>query len=219
MADYPTFSPKAFGTSYLLPPAVSRLPVDLLRTALVTRDPEKIKTAMMQFRSTMASEQPYSAPTNLPQRMWFQQHKKSPQGGINRPDYRDAISSAMSFTSATVPTTVSGDRSGVSGLSAVSTLSLRKPERVPTYAEAAAVAARGGMSFPSPETNTPMPSGARVRVRPVRQPISAPEVTRELPPALAQAQGAAQRAAAASEALRSAMQARDAFRSITRIPR
>lgn len=172
MADYPVIDPRAFGHTNSIPNAVGRLPVNLLRTALVTRQPETSAAAMANYRAGMEQGE-FSPPMNLPQRMMFQQHKMSQNGGISRPNDRAALSSALSLSAALAPTTVSSTTPALRGLSAVTTVSLRTPEQVPTYNEARAAAARGAQAFPQPEVGLP-PEGILLRTRPLRQPIAPP---------------------------------------------
>lgn len=211
MAEYPTIDPRAFGHTYSLPQAVTRLPVNLLRTSLVTRQPEKTAVAMQQYRDAMGAPS-FVANQILPQRMMFQQHKKSPEGGVNRPDYRAPLSSALTLSAAMAPTTVSG---GMRGLSAVSTVSLRTPERVPTYDMAAAAAQRGSQAFPQPEVSS-MPTGIVPRVRPLRQPIAPP--LQAYGDALQESQQmrAAEQVFRTSNAMRSISTAREGIRKLLR---
>lgn len=127
---------------------------------------------MSKYREAMDAPE-YSAPMNLPQRMLFQQHKND-TGGVSRGGPRVALSSAMTLSAALMPTMIQGRTSGgVAGLSAVSTVALRVPERVPTYSEAQAASARGAQAFPQPQRTLALP-GAPVRTRPFRQPNMPP---------------------------------------------
>ena len=211
MADYPAIDPRTFGTTHTVPTAVARLPVDLLRTALVTRQPALTQRAMEQYRQNVTAAD-YAAPMNLPQRMLFQQHKSN-AGGIHRGDHRTALSSALSLSAAMRPTTVTGGRPGIHGLSAVSTLSLRVPEQVPTYSEAQAANSRGAQAFPVPEVNT-APEGIAARVRPLRQPIAPP--LQAYGDALEENQQmrAAEQAFRTTQAMRSVATAREGIRKL-----
>lgn len=212
MADYPTIDPRPFGRTYSAPNAITRLPVDLLRTALVTRRPEQTAEAMSQYRQAVTAPE-YVPPMNLPQRMLFQQHKSAYNGGIHRPGQREAISSAATLSRALQPTMVDGTMHGVRGLSAVPTVALRRPERVPTYAEAVAANARGAQAFPQPEV-APPPGNLGVRVRPVRQPIAPPLQAFGDSLAEAQQMRAAEAAFRTSNAMRSVEATRESFRKI-----
>ena len=214
---YPTFDPRFFGTAYPMPEAIKRLPVDLLRKSLVTRDPEASARAMQDFRQGMqATEFVHTA--NLPQRMLFQQHKSEERGGTSRPDHRAARSSAEGYSAAIRPPAVAkaADLDRASGLrgfgdvSSVASVSLRRPERVPTYTESAAARARGSDALPVPELRTSVP-GMGVRVRPVHQPSAPSPQAFGDQLADAQAQSAARTAFAKTNAMQAAQLARMAI--------
>ncbi len=175
MGSYTPVDPRAFGQVYPVPGAIRRLPVDLLRTALVTRQPQRTAAAAEEYRAVM--EQPtYSPPVNMPQRLMFQQHKSALKSGVSRGDKRPAYSSADAYSAAVHPTMLTGSLPrDLAGLSAVPALALRVPERVPTFTEAAAARARGGDALPIPEVDfAPVPLGIPVRVRPIEQRIGPP---------------------------------------------
>jgi hypothetical protein len=163
MADYPTIDPRAFGGVYNVPNAIRRLPVDLLRTALVTRRPDLTKQAMVDYRASV--EAPGFTPAQLlPQRLMFQQHKSAEVEGVNRPGDRPWNASAESFTRAV---------QSVPGISASLLTVARTPERVPTYDEARAANARGAQAMPIPEV-APIPEGIMLRTRPLRERVAPP---------------------------------------------
>lgn len=205
MAAYPTVNPRAFGTTIAVPRAIARLPYDLLRTSLVTRDPAAVKTAMQEYREAMAAEN-FQPATTLPQRMMWQQNKVG-GGAIHRGDPREALSSASTLMAA-----ASSRGAMVPGLSAVGTVQMRMPERVPTYSEAAAAAARGAQAFPQPEIG-PAPAGLPVRVRPDRQRIAPPMEAFGEEQRASQQHAAAQAAYGATRALQAVELAKQSLRA------
>jgi hypothetical protein len=163
--SYPTVNPFSFGTSYHVPDAVTRLPFDMMRTSMVTRDPGKMAMAVSAYRAQQEA-QDFTGAMLLPQRMMFQQHKRLDAGTV-RGGMRQALSSAATLSASTVPTTVTGR----------TLQTMRVPAGTPTYAMAVAARANGGNAFPRPEF-APLPPGVTVaatpRVRPMTQPVLPP---------------------------------------------
>lgn len=183
---------KPRGVPFVPPPQIRRLPLSLMRTALVTRQPELVQEGVEQYQRLMAEDRE-RAPM-LPQRMLFQQWKSDlSEDGLNRPGFRRATSSVESYVR-------------VSG--AIENLQPRVKQPTMTYDEAVAAAARGALHFPqSPELHEPAPVISR----------DVPEHgKRDMPPPSAYAathvavevRAAGQRVNATSRALQSAAAAR-----------
>jgi hypothetical protein len=159
---YPVFNPRGhFGSAFTPPQAIQRLPVDLLRTSLTTRDPRRFAGAVEQFRSN-ATTQDFQPAMILPQGMALEMHKRGP-GGIARGERTPATASAMGYASAM--------RQSGSGLREIRQTNV--PGGVQQTYEMAAV--KGGSNAMSqPAVDYPPEQVATPRVRPLRQPISAP---------------------------------------------
>lgn len=211
MADYATIDPRAFGRTYAVPHQIRRLPVDLLRSALATRDPQAVGRATEQYRQAVTDPN-FTSPRVLPQRMMFQQHKSQYAGGISRPGTRDPLSSATTVTRALAPTVLDGSMQSMRGLSATPVVAMRVPERVPTYAEAAAADARGGSALPIPAV-APIPK-SMLRTRPMHQYIEPPLQAYGDDLAEAQNRAAAEAAFRAGNAMRSVEEAKARVRQI-----
>lgn len=86
------------GAAFVPPPQISRLPMSLLRTALVTRQPEQTAQGVVEYQRRMEVGEDYEPPMMLPQRTMFQQWKSDLQtDGANRPEHKDPLRSAMSI--------------------------------------------------------------------------------------------------------------------------
>jgi hypothetical protein len=179
--SYPAFGMRtaAFGSGFRPPTAIRHLPVDLLRTSLVTRDPAATAAAIDAFRQQGMA--PNFVPTQiLPQAMLFQQNKRDP-GGATRGPLRDPRTSPQGLVSALDAVARQGavfnGRPAPAGVQQSMWHAARD---------------RGGqiMSQPTVGPRTPDMS----RVRPIIQPIDAP------PDAYGIAQGRMQQAVAASKA-------------------
>lgn len=79
-----------------LPVAVQRLPLTLLRTSRVSRDPREMAEGIQRYERYMEGE---PMPPMLPQRMAFQQHKRM-GGGLAPGDMRAWWSSAQTLLAA-----------------------------------------------------------------------------------------------------------------------
>lgn len=183
---------KPKGTAFNVPPQISRLPVSLLRTALVTREPELTARGVQVFRRDMAEDR--DPPPMLPQRMMFQQWKTDlMQDGLNRGGFREPLSSAESFAR-------------VSG--AIENLQPRVKQRAPVYEEVRAAAERGAYHFPESPT-LEEPPYVLSRDLPDEGPRDAPPSDAYIATQRAvEARGAGQRAGACSRAMTSAAAAR-----------
>lgn len=141
------------GAAFVPPAEISRLPVSLLRTALVTRDPAATAQGIVEYRERMAAGDEWEPPLVLPQRVMFQQWKSDLQtDGASRPEHKDWLRSAESIAA--------GARaSGVPN----STVQRVKPAPY-TYEQALAARQYGGQ-FPEPP----------------RDVVPAPVISRDLP--------------------------------------
>lgn len=183
---------KPKGAAFNVPPQISRLPLSLLRTALVTRQPDAAARGVVAFQRDMADDR--DPPPMLPQRMAFQQWKTNlQQDGLNRGGFRDPLSSAESF-------------SRVSG--ALDNLQPRIKQRAPVYDEVRAAAERGAYHFPeSPSLEEP--PYVLSRDLPDEGPRDAPPTDAYIATQRAvEARGAGRRAGACSRAVTSAAAAR-----------
>jgi|694.fasta_scaffold21441_11 hypothetical protein len=177
------------GAAFVPPAAISRLPLSLLRTALVTRDPAVTAAGIEDYQRRMAEGEDYEPPTLLPQRVLFQQWKSDLlTDDANRPEHQNYLRSAElineGFKASHVPN---------------STSRRVKPPPV-TYDMAMAARARGSEYLPEPPEDLEPPEivtrAAPAWGRPTEPPPEAYEtaaiVTGER--AEAQRQGACRRA-------------------------
>jgi hypothetical protein len=127
------------GAPFVPPPEISRLPLSLLRSSLVTRQPAQTAAGIEDYQRRMAEDDDeYESPTLLPQRALFQQWKSDMlTDGPNRPEHEDWLRSAHLIEEGM-------HASGVPG----STVHRVKPPPV-TYEEAFAARRYGGQ-FPEP---------------------------------------------------------------------
>ena len=154
------------GLPFTPPTNISRLPVALLRTALVTRSPELVEQAIQDYQSGA------DAPVMLPQRLQWQHHKSDLQtDGSNRPMHKDAHSSIDSLLAL-------GEH-----VSGVNTRIARVSHPQPTYEMAAAARDRSG-EFPQPPQGPPdpvisrdVPAGGRKMMPPPNAFVTAFEVS------------------------------------------
>lgn len=87
------------GLPFTPPPQISRLPMSLLRSALVTRRPAEVQEGIVEYRERMDEER--EPPMLMPQRAMFQQWKSDLQtDGRNRPAHKDWSRSVESITGA-----------------------------------------------------------------------------------------------------------------------
>ena len=152
-----------------IPENLRRLPFDLRRDALVTRNPKQVAAAMEAYREHLQGGRPLAK--LLPQRMAFQQWKTSPNQ-----ERRDWSSSAESFMAVQ-----SRYRAGVPR---------RLTERIPpaehVYPVRTAAQARGGRWLPQQPAPVARPAPLS-RTLPEQAPRAAPpSVIAEAYPALVQ---------------------------------
>jgi hypothetical protein len=200
--SYPTFGThtEAFGSSFRAPETVRHLPVDLLRTSLVTRDPAAVAAAINQFQSQGVA-QSFAPMRFFPQAMLFQQNKRNLGGGTARGEMRDPRSSPQSAQAA------------MHGAQATAQQYMGRPAPVGVELSMRdAAVQRGSQIMSQPAVG---PRGVDMaRVRPIIQPIDAP------PQAYGIAQGRMEQAVAASAAtnaaaaLQSVAQTRSVYRRI-----
>ncbi len=183
------FNRRPKGAAFVPPAAISRLPVSLLRTALVTRDPAATQAGIVEYQQRMLQGEDYEPPTMLPQRVLFQQWKSDLlTDDANRPEHQNYLRSAElieeGFKASAVP---------------YSTSRRVKPPPV-SYDMAAAARSRGAEYLPQPPEDLTPPQivtrAAPAWGRPTEPPPEAYEtaaiVTGQR--AEAQRQGACQRA-------------------------
>jgi hypothetical protein len=139
------------------PPAIRRLPINLLRTNLVTRAPHKTQSAMEQYFAYMGGA---PMPPLMPQRMLFQQWKKLP-GGMNRGGYADFTRSATSVSRAM-------------HASHVPNSTVHRVTQPQTYDKVMAAMSRGGAMMPQPVTDHGLPPIARTEPRGLRYRLEPP---------------------------------------------
>lgn len=85
------------GAAFIPPPQISRLPISLLRTALITRAPELSALGADEYYERMDQGEDYEPPVMMPQKLLFQGHKQDIQtDGRNRPLKRAWLSSVDS---------------------------------------------------------------------------------------------------------------------------
>lgn len=111
------------------------LPIDLLRTSLITRDPKRVQAAAQQYAAVMQGQA--QAPTILPQSMLFGHwnRQQGPNGGV-RGDLTPPLASAQGVMAAM-------RQSGTARAPRVTSPAPQLPMH-------AAAAARGGQRVPSP---------------------------------------------------------------------
>lgn len=124
------------GLPFTPPPQISRLPMSLLRSALVTRQPAETQAGIMEYRARMAEER--EPPTLMPQRSLFQQWKSNLQtDGRNRPEHARFDRSAESIV-------------GAMRASGVPNSTVHRVQPPPVTFEMADAARRYGGEFPEP---------------------------------------------------------------------
>ena len=158
---YPVFNPRGhFGSAFTPPQAIARLPVDLLRTSLTTRDPRRMAGAIEQFQRNV--EAPDFQPAMIiPQGMAMQQHKRGP-GGTMRGEHTPATMAAQGYARV---------MRSASGLQEIRQTNV--PGGVQQTYEMAAMK-RGSGEMSQPVVGVMPQEPVTPRVRPLRQPIAAP---------------------------------------------
>lgn len=157
--------------AFLPPTAIQRLPLQLLRTSQVTRDPRATADAVMAWEGYMRG---LPIPTVMPRSVLMQQWKRNP-GFANRGGFKTRMQTPASVFAA-FQAAKGQPPAGSSASRAVGTPSVALP-----MAEAAA--RRGAMRMPQPGALQPTPQVAQ---RPLEQPL--------LPPPAAMAKQATLRA-------------------------
>jgi len=162
---YPTINSNAFGSNFTMPQGMARVPFDLLRVSMVTRNPAKAGSMAQEFQQSVNAPD-FAGAAAFPQRMLFQQWKRA-GGGMTRGPYEAPLGSAMSASAGMRPQVMTGG---------ATLRTVRVPAQVPTYEMVMAARARGADWVPGP-TYAPMPPGVTAetpRVRPLQQPILPP---------------------------------------------
>lgn len=83
-------APRVGPAPFALPLAVQRLPLDLLRTHLITHDPARVADAVVRFQAAMRGA---PQPVVLPQTVLYQAWKRAP-GLVNTGPYQDPLRTA-----------------------------------------------------------------------------------------------------------------------------